>query len=171
MVTCGFYQTLGVRPAIGRLFLQEECLDKGPKAALISHRLWERRFNSDRSLVGRAVTINNEPVTVIGVMPASFDFGSVFAPGTRADIWTPFPIDQTHDQWGNTLSLVGRLKPGVTVESAQTEMNALTRAAASRTARTAARTGDRGSRRCRRTSADVSARRCSCCSRRSARSC
>jgi predicted permease len=127
MVTCGFYQTLGVRPAIGRLFLQEECLDNGPKAALISHRLWERRFNADRSLVGRAVTINNEPVTVIGVMPASFDFGSVFAPGTRADIWTPFPIDQTHDRWGNTLSLVGRLKPGVTVESAQAEMNALTR--------------------------------------------
>jgi predicted permease len=128
MVTCGFYQTLGVRPSLGRLFLQEECLDKGPKAALISHHLWERRFNADRSLIGRAVTINAEPVTVVGVMPASFDFGSVFAPGTRADIWTPLPIDQTHDEWGNVLSLVGRLKPGVTVESAQAEMNALTRA-------------------------------------------
>ena len=100
MVTCRFYNTLGVQPAIGRLFVQEECVDKGPKAVLMSHRLWERRFNSDRSLVGRTITLNNEPVTVIGVMPAIFDFGSVFAPGTRADLWTPFPIDEEHDRLG-----------------------------------------------------------------------
>ncbi len=107
MVTCRFYNTLGVQPAIGRLFAQEECVDNGPKAVLMSHRLWERRFNSDRSLVGRTITLNNEPVNVIGVMPASFDFGSVFAPGTRADLWTPFAIDKEHDDWGNTLSVVG----------------------------------------------------------------
>ena len=117
-VTCTFYSTLGVQPALGRLFLDEECQQNGPRAVLISHPLWERRFNSDAGIMGRAITLNDWPATIVGVMPVSFDFGSVFVPGTRADIWSPFPIDEFHDTWGNTLAIVGRLKPGVTIQSA-----------------------------------------------------
>jgi predicted permease len=126
-VTCTFFRTLGVEPVLGRQFLDEECIDNGPRAALISHRLWERRFRSDPTIVGRAITLNQMPVTVAGVMPASFDFGAVFAPGSRVDVWSPFPIDQTHDGWGNTLSIVGRLKPGVSIETAQAELDTITR--------------------------------------------
>ena len=125
-VTCTFYSTLGVQPALGRLFLAEECQQNGPRAVLISHPLWERRFNADASIVGRAITLNDRPATIVGVMPASFDFGSVFVPGTRADIWSPFPIDEFHDTWGNTLAIVGRLKPGVSIQSAQAELETVT---------------------------------------------
>ena len=125
-VTCTFYSTLGVQPALGRLFLAEECQQNGPRAVLISHPLWERRFNSDAGIVGRAITLNDRPATIVGVMPASFDFGSVFVPGTRADVWSPFSIDEFHDTWGNTLAIVGRLKPGVTIQSAQAELDTVT---------------------------------------------
>jgi predicted permease len=125
-VTCTFYSTLGVQPVLGRLFTAEECLQNGPRAVLISHPLWERRFNSDPGIVGRAITLNDRPATIVGVMPASFDFGSVFVPGTRADVWSPFPIDEFHDTWGNTLAIVGRLKPGVSMQSAQAELETVT---------------------------------------------
>jgi hypothetical protein len=125
-VTCTFYSTLGVRPVLGRLFMAEECLQNGPRAVLISHPLWERRFNSDPGIVGRAITLNDRPATIVGVMPASFDFGSVFVPGTPADVWSPFPIDEFHDTWGNTLAIVGRLKPGVSMQSAQAELETVT---------------------------------------------
>jgi predicted permease len=124
-VSQGFFPVLGVRPVIGRVFTAEECAWNGPKAVLLSHALWQTRFGADRSVVGRRITLNDEPVTVVGVLPASFDFGSVFAPGTRIDLFVPFPLTRETDQWGNTLSIVGRLKPGVTVASAATEARAL----------------------------------------------
>jgi predicted permease len=126
-VTRTFFETLGVQPALGRLFTEAESQTNGPKAALISYRLWERRFNADRSLVGRAITLDNEPVTIVGVMPESFDFAAVFAPGAKIDLWSPFPADETTDRWGNTLSIVGRLKPGVRIEAAQADLDAVTR--------------------------------------------
>src|ERR1019366_8062775 len=75
-VSENFFQVLGIQPQLGRLFTAEECKWHGPKAVLLSHGLWERRFGSDPGLVGRTLTINDEPVTVAGVLPASFDLAS-----------------------------------------------------------------------------------------------
>ena len=83
-VTGNFFALLGVQPAIGRSFTTEECQGKysAPPAMLLSYSFWRRRFASDPNVVGRKLTLNNQPVTVVGVLPASFDFASVFAPGT-----------------------------------------------------------------------------------------
>jgi predicted permease len=116
---------LGVQPQLGRLFTAEECKWHGPKAVLLSHGLWERRFASDAGLVGRALTINDEPVIVAGVLPASFDFASVFAPGSHFDLYFPFPLSNETNRWGNTMAMVGRLKSGVSIGSAQAEMTTL----------------------------------------------
>ncbi len=124
-VSQNFFPLLGVEPQVGRLFNTEECRWHGPKAVLLSHGLWERRFAADPGIVGRALTLNNEPYTVVGVLPASFDFASVFAPGSHFDLYFPFPLSPETNRWGNTLAIVGRLKPGVTVDRAQAELRIL----------------------------------------------
>jgi predicted permease len=124
-VSQNFFPLLGVQPEIGRLFSAEECKWNGPKAVLLSHGLWERRFASDPHIVGRSLTLDDEPVHVIGVLPASFDFGSVFAPGTHMDLYFAFPLTPETDRWGNTLSVVGRLKPDISLARAQAEATIL----------------------------------------------
>ncbi len=121
-VTQNFFPLLGVQPAIGRLFTRRECLFNGPKAVLLSHALWERRFASDRGILGRSLRLNNADVTVIGVLPPSFDFGSIFAPGQHIDLFSPFPLSAETDRQGNTLAMIGRLRPGATVRRAQAEL-------------------------------------------------
>ena len=124
-VSENFFQVLGIQPQLGRLFTAEECKWHGPKAVLLSHGLWERRFGSDPGLVGRTLTINDEPVTVAGVLPASFDLASVFAPGSHFDLYFPFALSNETNRWGNTMAMVGRLKPGVAIGSAQAELKIL----------------------------------------------
>src|SRR5580704_5493322 len=86
-VTGNLFALLGVEPIIGRSFTREECEGKysAPPAVLLSHSFWRRRFASDPNVVGRQLTLNNHPAIVVGVLPASFDFASVFAPGTPID--------------------------------------------------------------------------------------
>ncbi|MGA8595948.1 MAG: ABC transporter permease [Bryobacteraceae bacterium] len=122
-VTENFFAVLGVRPAIGRSFTTEECQGKysAPPAMLLSHDFWRRRFASDPSIVGRKLVLDNQPVMVVGVLPASFDFGSVFAPGTSVDIFVPWPLTDKTKPNGNTTRVVGRLKPGATLQGAQAE--------------------------------------------------
>ena len=124
-VSCNFFPVLGVEPVIGRQFTAEECKWHGPKAVLLSHGFWERRFASDRGIVGRPVTLDNEPVMVAGVLPASFDFSSVFAPGAHIDLFAPFALSAETNRWGNTMAIVGRLKPGVSIAAAQAEVRVL----------------------------------------------
>ena len=124
-VSENFFQVLGIQPQLGRLFTAEECKWHGPKAVLLSYGLWARRFGSDPGLVGRKLTINDEPVTVAGVLPASFDMAAVFAPGSHFDLYFPFPLSNETNRWGNTMAIVGRLKPGVAIGSAQAEMKIL----------------------------------------------
>jgi predicted permease len=126
-VTRNFFPLLGVQPAIGRWFTAEECRGRfrSPPAALLSHGFWERRFTSDKTVVGRTLTMDGVPVLVVGVLPASFDFASVFAPGTPVDLFIPWPLTAETDRRGNTLAVVGRLEPGVTVQSAQAELTLL----------------------------------------------
>ena len=115
-----FFELLGVQPAAGRLFTPEELVLNGPRAVILTHGVWQRRFAADPSIVGQAVTINDEPVTIAGVLPADFDFASVFVPGTRVDLFVPAVLE-TMRPWGNTMAVIGRLKPGVAVQAARSE--------------------------------------------------
>ena len=122
-VTETFLPVLGVQPRLGRGFLAEECQWNGPPAALLTHRFWQRRFGGDPAIVGRTLTLNDRPTTVVGVLPASFDFASIFSPGSRIDLLTPFPVSDETDRSGNTLAVIGRLRPGVTIEQAQGDLD------------------------------------------------
>ena len=121
-VSENFFDVLGVTPQLGRAFNAQESVWKGPKAVMLGNGLWERRFNSDPSIVGTSLTINDEPHTVVGVLPASFDFASVFAPGSHFDLYFPFPLSQETNRWGNTMAMIGRLTPGMTVDNARAEI-------------------------------------------------
>jgi predicted permease len=92
----------------------------GAPVVMLSYPLWQRQFGGDRSIVGRAITLDGSPVTVVGVLPETFDFGAVFAPGSKVDLFSPAIMDDIRMQ-GNTLALIGRLKPGVTLGQAQSE--------------------------------------------------
>lgn len=124
-VSQNFFQLLGVNPQLGRSFSAGECKWNGPDVAILSAGFWKRRFASDPGIVGRKLTLNDRPVMVIGVMPPSFDFASVFAPGSRVDLLLPLPLTPEMDRKGNTLSMIGRLKPGVTLRQAQAEATVL----------------------------------------------
>jgi predicted permease len=126
-VTQNFFTLLGVQPVMGRSFTAEECQGRysAPPAILLSYNFWRARFASDPNMVGRTLTLNNQPAMVVGVLPASFDFGSVFAPGKRIDIFVPWPLADKAKPTGNTTRIIGRLKPGVTLQGAQAELTVL----------------------------------------------
>ncbi|MGH9507015.1 MAG: ABC transporter permease, partial [Terriglobales bacterium] len=121
-VTTNFFKVLGVRPALGRLFTAADGHKGAPGTVLLANAYWRRQFGSDPAIVGRAIEVNGESVTVAGVLPASFDFGALFAPGERVDMFTPAVLT-TMEDWGNILSLTGRLKAGVTLRQAQADVN------------------------------------------------
>ena len=124
-VSFNFFDVLGVQPALGRNFTAAEAVWNAPKVVMLGHGLWQRRFASNPAIVGTSLTLNNESHTVVGVLPASFDFASVFAPGSRFDLFFPFPMTTETNRWGNTMALVGRLQPGVTPAQAQAEIRAI----------------------------------------------
>jgi len=125
-----FFPLLGVEPVLGRLFTPDECRKGGRAAALLSYPFWQRQFGGDPAIVGQTIEIQaapadiTGPVTVIGVLPASFDFGSVFSPGMQVDFYVPAYMDFWRT-WGNTLAVLGRLRPGVTLAQAQAEADLL----------------------------------------------
>jgi predicted permease len=129
-VAGNFFPTLGVTPVLGRNFTEDETVKGGRPAALLSYYFWKTQFASDPNIVGKTITINtspaavNGPVTIVGVLPASFDFGAVFAPGKKVDLFVPAVMD-FFKNWGNTLAVVGRLKPGVSAAQAQDEADRL----------------------------------------------
>ncbi|HEV2400019.1 MAG TPA: ABC transporter permease [Candidatus Sulfotelmatobacter sp.] len=118
-----FFQVLDVQPAMGRLFTAEEARgpvvphSTGTPVTLLSNAYWRRQFHSDPAIVGKAIELNGAPVTVVGVLPESFDYGAVFAPGAKVDLFVPLSLD-TERNWGNIVTLIGRMKPGVTVAQA-----------------------------------------------------
>jgi predicted permease len=124
LVAEGFFQTLGVEPSLGRLFRPEEFVHHAQPAVLLSDSFWRRQLGADRGIVGRTINLSNTSVTVIGVLPNTFDFGSVFSPGAKVDLFVPYIMDDFRDD-GNDLALVGRLKPGVSLGEAQSEADQL----------------------------------------------
>ncbi len=118
-VTSNFFSVLRVKPQLGRAFLEAE--DRpGSAVVLLSHGLWVRRYGADRSIVGRPVRMNGEKVTVVGVMPPG-----VRIPYNTTEYWIPIAL--TNDEWNQRqshfLSVVGRLKDGVSLEQARADMN------------------------------------------------
>jgi predicted permease len=126
-VSDNFFSVLGVSPELGRPFTAADCKFNWnvPKVALLTYSLWQRRFASDPGVIGRVLKLNDAPVTVVGIMPPSFDFASVFAPGSQIDLFLPYPLTEEANRRGNELSMLGRLKPGATIESARAEMQIL----------------------------------------------
>jgi len=122
-VADNFLQVLGVRPLYGRSFTQEEGLDGGPRAVILSYGFWSRRFAGDTGVVGNPISLNGEPWTVAGVLPPTFDFSSVFTPGTHVDFLLPYPVSDETDRHGNEIFMIGRLGPGITPQVAQADLD------------------------------------------------
>lgn len=124
MVANNFFRTLGLAPALGRTFLPAEHQKGAAPVAMLTYSAWKQRFAGDPLILGRTVNFDNRAVTIIGVLPASFDFGSVFFPGLHVDFFVPAYMDVIRN-WGNTVAIVAHLKPGVTLQQAQAEVNVL----------------------------------------------
>ena len=124
-VSQNFFPMLGVEPMLGRQFTAEEASQNGPNAVMLGYNLWKRRFASDPYIVGRSINLDGQLNTIVGVLPASFDFGNIFVPGTKVDLYSPFPLNDQTNKWGNTMAVIARLNPGVTLASAQAESTAL----------------------------------------------
>jgi predicted permease len=119
-----FFPALGVPPALGRVFTRDEDQPGRNQVAVLSHGFWQRRFASDTNIIGRTLRLDGESVTVIGVMPAKFEFPLLWGP---VDAWRPlaFTAEQRQDRGNNWLNALARLKPGVELPQAQAEMTAL----------------------------------------------
>jgi predicted permease len=124
MVIGNFFEVLGVQPALGRLFTPDEVQHGARPVALLSYACWRRQFASDSSIVGKAIDLNGQSTTVVGVLPEGFDFAAVFSPGAKADLFQPLILDDTRT-WGNIVTMLGRLKAGVTLVQAQAEGSAV----------------------------------------------
>ena len=116
-----FFQLLGVRAQMGRVFTADDARNGAAPVVLLSNAWWKRQFNADPNIVGKAFDMNGQQTTVIGVLPAGFDFGAVFAPGTKVDAITPLNLYGPPRNWGNIITLIGRLKPGITLAQARDE--------------------------------------------------
>lgn len=121
-VSAGFFEVLGVAPALGRHFQDADDREGAPLVVMLSDGLWRRRFGGDPAIVGRVITLDERSALVIGVMPG--DFVNVLAPGS--ELWAPLQYDMSQGRaWGHHLRTLGRLRPGVSVEQATRELNAL----------------------------------------------
>jgi putative ABC transport system permease protein len=116
---------LGVQPERGRNFTEEEDRNGGPKVAIISHGLWQKGFGGASDIIGKQIQVNAATTTVVGVMPANF----AFPPGSneQVELLVPFQFDPSNpgSRGSHFLSVIGRLKPGVTTGQAQSEMTSL----------------------------------------------
>jgi predicted permease len=125
-VSSSFFDTVGAQPALGRLFTAGDDEEKEGRVVVLSHKLWSERLGADPHIIGRSLALGGQPHTVVGVMPRDFDVPR----GT--ELWLPvLPVlRQSSAEWGTDvpanvglLHVVGRLRDGVTLESARTDLN------------------------------------------------
>ncbi|HSB12434.1 MAG TPA: ABC transporter permease [Blastocatellia bacterium] len=119
-VSAGLFQLLGVQPEAGRLFLNDEDQPGHPRVVVISNHLWKGRFGGDPEVVGRSITLNNQDYEVVGVMPAEFQLPL----NEDSEVWTPlvFTPEELTLRNSHYLKVVGRLKPGASMDQASSEM-------------------------------------------------
>src|SRR2546426_2221654 len=124
-VTADFFPLLGVQPALGRNFTREEDTPNGPKAAILGHGLWQSRFGGDPDVLGRTITLNQQSYTVVGILPARFQYPEQF------QLWIPLALGETGGtfvKYGEGMMLlkaIARLKPSVTLQQAQAELQTI----------------------------------------------
>ena len=121
-VTASFFSTLGVPALRGRVFLPEEDKPGSDNVVVVSEAFWQRRFGGSDSILGSTITLEDKPYTIVGVMPHSFRF-----PGDY-EIWLPMALDPVKETQGDMFRLVeivGRLRPTVSAEHAQSELNVI----------------------------------------------
>ncbi len=124
-VTASFFPTLGVDPVLGRSFRAEEEIPANRRVVLLTDGLWRRRFGADPHVVGRAITLSDQPFTVVGILPAGFQTGIFPA---EPDVWMPLslPPGKVPPRDLRALRLVARLAPGVTLDGARAAADTLT---------------------------------------------
>jgi len=120
-VTWDFFPMLGVHPALGRNFLPEEDRPEGPPVVVVSHSLWQRRFRSDPSLVGKTITLNEKGYTVIGIMPEGFRFPTDWRPQLFIPLGVPPNLNWDSPSFG-AVAIIARLKPNVRQGRARSDL-------------------------------------------------
>jgi putative ABC transport system permease protein len=124
-VSANYFRALGVSQALGRDFQPSDDILNGPKVVIISDGLWRRRFGGDSTILGRQVRLDDGSYTVIGVMPRAFD--NVLAPSSQ--VWSPLQYDVGNitsvdtQEWGHHLRMVGRLRAGVSMDQARSDLS------------------------------------------------
>lgn len=128
-VSANWFSLLGTRSARGRTFAPDEEKPGRERVVVISDALWRRRFGADPGTIGRSIALDGEPHQIVGIMPPNFRWGRSYGRNGSADIWAPFALTSSRlapDQRGNEyLDLTGRLRPGATLGTAQTQVDAL----------------------------------------------
>ena len=124
-VSGGFFRTLGVAPALGRDFRDDEELAGAPRTVMLSYAAWQKQYGGREDILGQPVTLDGAPYTIIGVLPAAFHF----APAEPADFWTTMNVNGSCEKRRSCHNLygVGRLKDGLSIERASIEMKAIAR--------------------------------------------
>ena len=121
-----FFSIIGISPALGRSFAPEEGLPGHDRVSILSFGLWQSEFGGDQGIVGRKITVNGSPSTVVGVMPRGFTL-----PKNKADIWTPLPIVRSREwEGGRFLCVIARLERNVTLEQAEQDLESVARQSA-----------------------------------------
>ena len=120
-VSASFFPTLGANAALGRAFAEEEDRPNAERVVVLNHRVWRERFSGDPSVIGQPITLNGANYTVIGVMPPEFNFPR------GAEVWIPLATNQRQNENRQAVFLqaIGRLRPGVTAEQAEAELNTI----------------------------------------------
>jgi putative ABC transport system permease protein len=126
LVSAGTLALLEVPPLQGRTLVREDEEPGSERVVLISHNLWQRRFSGNPQLLGQTISLNGDPFTVVGIMPPGFQHPSPWTTGSWIDVWMAMPRDYLDDDraW-HKLVVIGRLKEGVSRETAQQEMNTI----------------------------------------------
>jgi putative ABC transport system permease protein len=117
VVSWTMFRTLGVAPQIGRDFREEEDRVGAPRVIIISDRVWHDRFDAKSSVLGTQIMVNGVPHTIIGVMPPGFEFPAA------AGAWTTMQLDPLQNRGNHSWQVMGRLKPGVTIQQVYGELN------------------------------------------------
>ena len=121
-VTANFFPLLGIKPALGRPFLSEEDKPEAHRVVVINHSLWQQRYGGERSIIGRPLLLNGEKYTVVGVMPAGFQFLD-----SHVRLWVPiaFTSETLAQRNAHYLNIVARMKPGVSLEQADADVRTI----------------------------------------------
>ncbi|MGI9107413.1 MAG: ADOP family duplicated permease [Pyrinomonadaceae bacterium] len=119
-VSAAFFPVLGVQPLLGRAFLPEEDRPGSEQVAVLSHNLWKRRFGSNADIIGSKITVSGRSVSVVGVMPPGYDFPQ------QTQLWTSLRLNAAEQNRDNrSYEVIARLRPGVSVKQAQTEISTI----------------------------------------------